>query len=118
MGAHFEVRDHNAPVKYIFNGSGPRAAIAIKLSGAWYKQERDLALRTENTKEALESMDFSEFVHRVLMADHKPASGAASNTTALAVLLSDTKQFTKVDIPELGDIALWAGYTGIVGDVD
>ncbi len=66
-------------------GEGPydRINAARNMTGLKYKQETDTKLRTENTKEALEYMDCSEFVSRVLAADEITDDVQHMNTAGL-----------------------------------
>ena len=103
------------------DGNGPldRVKYARSYCGIQYKQEASTALRTEKTKEALEFMDCSELVCRVLADDgitdgvKHMASGSIKN------FLSDETKFEhSKDSPQAGDIAVWQGHVGIVSETD
>ncbi len=109
------------PVRFEeFLGMGPldRVASARAQKDIPYKQESDPVMRTQDSKDALANMDCSEFVTRVLVKDSQMPEGSSHDTKSLQKVLSDTKKWTKSDTPEPGDVALWKGHTGIVGEAN
>jgi surface antigen len=105
-------------VDFLGLGPGDRVKKARSLTGIKYKQETDYGKRTSNTKEALEYMDCSELVCRVLAADEITDQVQHKNTDELYTYLENDKQFTNSKTPQVGDIALWDGHVGIVTSVD
>lgn len=91
-----------------------RARIARGMSGIKYKQELG-RLRSASTPDALEYMDCSEFVARVLAAAGITPGVQAMNSETLLTLLRDKRRFVHSDTPRMGDVALWASHAGIVG---
>jgi hypothetical protein len=82
-------------------------------------------LRTGQTKEALEYIDCSELVYRVLAADGITKESETGTTLDLQTLLGNEDKFIHSDDePKPGDIFLWRtgddghGHTGIVESVD
>ena len=115
----------NNPIRYTdIYGFGPkdRVQAAKNQTGLAYPNpqlESPRSLRTANTIEGLTFMDCSEFVCRVLKADDISAKVEDMPTSAMKTYLSDTKKFeSSADKPQVGDIALWEGHTGIVSEVD
>jgi hypothetical protein len=89
------------------------------MTGIPYKRQTGVALRAGSTPEALQYMDCSELVSRVLAIDGITKGVLPMNTGALKVLLSQKDKFEhSKDKPRAGDIALWEGHVGIVSDVD
>ena len=123
----------NNPLRFIDIlglGPGDRIKKAESFEGTPYKQQSEwnknnvqTYLRTGNSKEALEYLDCSEFVCRVL-ADDGITNGIKSMTTKeLSDFLAEEDKFIKsVDEPKPGDIFLWRngdeGHTGIVVSYD
>ena len=88
------------------------------MTGIPYKQEIGIN-RTASTSEALKYMDCSEFVSRVLAADQVTKEVKGMDSKALKTFLGNTDKFEHSDKePEVGDIALWNGHTGIVTEVE
>ncbi|MDX9697645.1 MAG: RHS repeat-associated core domain-containing protein [Bacteroidales bacterium] len=112
----------NNPVKLIDpNGEGPidRVAAARLFLGDKYKQEMFTSLRTGFSDKAMEYQDCSELVCRVLAFDKITDGVMHRNTSGLKKFLDNTDKFEHTDnSPQVGDIALWKGHTGIVTDVD
>jgi len=110
------------PIRYTdVNGMGPkdRVQAARNQTGLVYKQETaPRSLRTANTVEALTNMDCSEFVCRVLKADDITSKVEDMTSSGLQVYLSNTDKFEKSQKAQAGDVAVWKGHVGIVGEVD
>lgn len=111
------------PVKNIDpDGRGPkdRVILARELvdQNIPYDQQYNSSpdfLRTATSPEALAYMDCSEFVCRVMAGDGITSTIESHSTRdMLANMMSDETKFIKSDIPQAGDIVLWAGHTGIV----
>ena len=94
-----------------------RINAARKMTGTKYKQEVIDSLRTHFSPIALEYMDCSEFVCRVLYADELSNTVLSLNTKGLYEFLNHSDKFTFSDHPHPGDIALWKGHVGIVSEV-
>ena len=101
-------------------GLGPKERVqaARELIGISYRQETTQHLRTGLTADALKFMDCSEFVCRVLAKDGITEKVESMNTKALKTFLSDQNKFEHSMRPQIGDIALWEGHTGIVTGID
>lgn len=113
------VVNHNNPIVFIdSNGKDAenRVAAAKKLIGTPYRKELVSTLRTENTPAALEYMDCSEFVSRVLAADNL-MKNEGYNTEALKKFFETSQTFQRSETPTVGDVALWKGHTEIVSAV-
>lgn len=105
-------------ITFASGGPGNRVNAARKMIGTPYKQQFGNALRTGNTPEALEYMDCSEFVARVLAADGLTKGVLNMNAEAIKSLLSQRDKYVHSLTPQPGDIALWSGHVGIVSAVD
>ena len=67
----------------------------------------------------MEFVDCSELVCRVMDFDGITDGVVHKNTGGLETFLGNEDKFEHtMDSPQPGDIALWNGHTGIVGDVD
>jgi len=111
----------NNPVRYIdWNGLGPldRIRIAYSNLGTPYKKEYTSYLRTANSAKALQYMDCSELVSRVLAGDGITNGVQWKNTSLLVDFFSNKEVFIKSNTPEAGDIFAWVGHTGIVESYD
>ncbi len=112
------------PVTFIDpDGRGPqdRVIIAQELADQKipYNRDVDYNLRTATSPEALAAMDCSEFVCRVMAGDGITSTVESHCTRdMLANIMSDETKFIKSDVPQVGDIVLWAGHTGIVEGFD
>lgn len=113
---------HNNPIGFVDpTGKAPetRVETAREMIGTPYRQEQESALRTASTSEALQYMDCSEFVSRVLAADNITDGVLHLNTTGIKELLDDESRFTHDTAnPAIGDIAVWKGHVGIVTGVE
>ena len=99
-------------------GPGDRILIAQSMLGTPYKQETTKALRTGTDKAALQNMDCSEYVSRVLAGD-KVTDGVQWKTSGQLVnMFNDDSKFTKNTTPQSGDIVAWEGHTGVVESYD
>jgi|GEM_PF-6362319 len=100
------------------HGPENRVKAARSMTGIPYKQQTGTALRAGTTAEALEFMDCSEFVSRVLAIDGITKEILPMDTRAIKALVSQKDKFDhSVDTPRVGDIALWEGHVGIVSGV-
>lgn len=121
----------NNPIRYIdFLGLGPgdRVKKAESYAGKPYKQQYEWSgttrtfLRTGDSDEALEFLDCSELVCRVLFDDRITSEVKSMATGELINFLSNEDKFERSDIPKVGDIFLWrkgkSGHTGIVTKVE
>ncbi len=112
----------NGPLRFVdINGEGPgdRIKAAASFLGTPYKQQTGNKHRTANTDEALEFMDCSELVCRVLAADGiTPIVQLMTTKGDLYSFVNDPKKFHKSRTPKTGDIVLWKGHTGIVESYD
>ena len=111
----------NNPIRYIdWNGLGPldRIRIADSYIGTSYKQELTSYLRTANSTKALQYMDCSELVSRVLAGDGITNGVEWKNTSRLVEFFSNQEVFVKGNSPDAGDIFIWVGHTGIVESYD
>jgi RHS repeat-associated protein len=116
------------PIRYVDidgMGAGDRVKAAEGFVGkVTYSQAEDLntgaPLRTGFSDKALKYTDCSELVCRVLYADGitKTVELHLAKKADLGILLDDKTKFEHSDKPQVGDIALWDGHTGIVGGVD
>ena len=113
------------PVKYVDpdgRGAKDRVILAQELVdlNIPYKQEYNVApdfLRTEVTPEAMAYMDCSEFVCRVMAGDGITSTIENHNTKDLLYnVMSDETRFIKSGTPQVGDVVLWDGHTGIIED--
>jgi RHS repeat-associated protein len=120
----------NNPIRFVdIQGLGPgdRIKKAESMEGTKYSQDPKLnqgeELRTGNSAKALQYLDCSEFVSRVL-ADDGITNGVKEMTTKdLANFLGDDDKFIRSDNdPKPGDIFLFRsgkdGHTGIVVSFD
>lgn len=92
-----------------------------------WEGNRRTYLRTGLTKEALEYIDCSELVCRVLAYDGITNGIKSKSTKELVVYFNNAEKWHKSDKPEIGDIFLWRykdqksgkwkGHTGIVTNV-
>ena len=101
--------------------SGPpdRVQAAYNMVGTKYKQESTNNLRTGNSKQAMEYMDCTEFVARVMAAD-----GITENVmniggkSRVQAFFGNENKFENDFSPQVGDVAGWDGHWGIVSAVD
>ena len=120
----------NNPLRFIDIlglGPGDRIKKARSLEGKKYSQDAKVnggaELRTGNSAEALEYLDCSEFVCRVLADDGITDGVQQMATGELKDFLADEDKFIRSeDEPQPGDVFLWrddkAGHTGIVVSYD
>jgi len=115
----------NNPIRFSdVNGKGPgdRIRAARAFVGKSYLKETG-KLRTGEDAPALEKMDCSELVSRVLAADGITKGIVSRSTAELMNFLNNPEMFDKsMSDPRPGDIVLWrgdgGGHTGIVSEVD
>jgi len=129
------IHEVDNPIRFVDvygEGPGDRVKKANSFSGTKYSQKPDLnqglELRTGNTQAALDYLDCSELVCRVLADDGITSGVKAYDTKALSGFLSNTEKFIHSnDKPQAGDVFLWIyyddegvkhGHTGIVTGVD
>ncbi len=100
-------------------GPFDRVQSAYNMIGTKYKQETSNNLRTDKTQQAMEYMDCTEFVARVMADD-----GITENVqniggrTRVQGFFFDEAKFENDFTPQIGDVAGWEGHWGIVSDVD
>jgi len=108
-------------------GPGDRIKKARELEGYKYSQKEGLntgtELRTGNSDAALEYLDCSEFVCRVLADDGITDGVKQMSTAELVDFLGDDDKFIRSDDePQPGDVFLWRdgdeSHTGIVVSYD
>lgn len=108
------------PIRFVdLDGDGPgdRVKAALQMTGSPYVQETTIPLRTEVNSTALANKDCSEFVMRVLAADGITKTVESVPTSSMQGFFKD-HNFAHSMTPQVGDVALWKGHTGIVGAVD
>ena len=114
----------NMPIRYVdVDGQGPgdRIKAARNLVGTIYKQEGTSELRTGSTTQALQFVDCSEFVCRVLRADDITKKVEWKRSSDLKTFFDDDSKFEHTEAtgtPKVGDFAVWEGHVGIVSEVD
>ena len=117
----------NDPVRFEdVHGMGPgdRVKKAKYFLGIKYSQKLNLGKenRTGTSKEALEYLDCSEMVCRVLASDGTEPKIQRWSTKILKEKLNDNTKYHKSNKPEVGDVFLWRneehGHTGIVTGVN
>lgn len=110
------------PVRFIdIYGCGPaeRVKAARDMTGIAYKQETTKELRTAKTDDAMEYMDCSEFVCRVMEADNITPEVEHLTSGGIYNKLSTSDDFeSSLTNPQVGDIAVWEGHVGIVTDTN
>jgi RHS repeat-associated protein len=110
---------YDNPLRYIDAlglGPGDRVRAARKLLNIDYLQQQGNYLRTGSGGGPYQFMDCSEFVCRVMAADGITDRVENMPTATLAQYLSSSK-FIHSMTPQVGDIALWEGHTGIVSAI-
>ncbi|HEX5171922.1 MAG TPA: DUF6443 domain-containing protein [Cyclobacteriaceae bacterium] len=108
------------PIRYIDKfglGPGDRVKKAQSFLQTNYKQETDSKLRTGTDEAALQYLDCSELVSRVLADDGLTDGIKHMNTGGLKTFFEEN-EYVKSNNPEVGDIFLWTGHTGVVTAVD
>lgn len=121
----------NNPTRYIDIlglGPGDRVKKAESYAGKPYKQQYEWVsgertfLRTGESAEALQFLDCSELVCRVLYDDGLTNDIESMATGQLLTFLNNTDVYERSDIPKVGDIFLWRigdkGHTGIITKID
>jgi hypothetical protein len=105
----------NNPIRYtdVFGeGPGDRIKAAKEQKGKPYKQQTELELRTGTSKKALEFLDCSELICRILAADEF-TDGVENMPTPTLQKWMDAN-WKEVDQPKRGDIIVWNGHTALV----
>jgi RHS repeat-associated protein len=105
----------NNPIRFIDEyGEGPKDRIkaARKYKGTAYKKQTNIKLRTGMDSKALEYMDCSELVCRVLAYDQFTNGVESMPTWDIMTWMEDNWKETPT--PKAGDIIVWNGHTAIV----
>lgn len=105
----------NNPIRFIDEyGEGPKDRIkaARKYKGTAYKQQTNIKLRTGMDSKALEFMDCSELVCRVLAYDEFTNGVESMPTWDIMTWMEDNWKETPT--PKAGDIIVWNGHTAVV----
>jgi RHS repeat-associated protein len=107
----------NNPIRYkdeFGEGPGDRVKAAKKLLNKPYKKQTELELRTGTSVKALEFMDCSELICRVLAADEF-TDGVDNMPTSTSVMQNWLKaNWKETDTPKKGDVIVWNGHTALV----
>jgi hypothetical protein len=104
------------PVKYVDvygMGPGDRIKYAKSKLGTKYKQQTDFDLRTKETAAALQYMDCSELVSRIL-ADDGFTKGVKHMSTSTLLDWFPSNGWSAVTEPQAGDVIVWNGHTALV----
>ena len=107
----------NNPIRYIDEygeGPGDRIKAAKKFLRTVYKQQTELALRTETSKKALEFMDCSELICRVLSADEFTDGVQNMHTSDYTMQNWLKANWKEIKTPKRGDVIIWKGHTALV----
>ncbi len=97
-------------------GPQDRILIAQSYLGTSYKQETGSAYRTGSDASALQYMDCSEYVSRVIAGDGITDGVQHLTSSGINNMVKDVTKFEESITPQSGDIVSWDGHTGIVED--
>ncbi|MEY3199975.1 MAG: hypothetical protein RJA13_1933 [Bacteroidota bacterium] len=105
-------------------GPGDRVKKAKSFVSTPYKQQYEWSgktrtyYRTGTSESALEYLDCSELVCRVLADDGLTSGITTKSTKDLIKFFNNTDKWHKSDVPQVGDVFLWDGHTGMVTGVN
>jgi len=107
--------DGNEPIKPPKNGTAEnRIKTGRQFLGTPYQQETSIELRTGLTKSALEKMDCSEFVARILHDDGWTSTVKSLPTSNERMQNWLEDNWNETSSPRAGDILVWKGHVAML----